>query len=64
MVFGKIGLGGVIFLDVDFGVIGFLIGWLGVNGGVVMIIVVIVILFILFIVVLIIVSKYSVDKIG
>ena len=63
-VLGKIGLGGATFSDADFGVIGSLIGWSGVNGGVVMIIAAIVISLILFIVASIIASKHSADKTG
>ncbi|ETF12956.1 PTS family ascorbate porter, IIC component [Lactiplantibacillus plantarum 4_3] len=63
-VLGKIGLGGATFSDTDFGVIGSLIGWSGVNGGVVMIIAAIVISLILFIVASIIASKHSADKTG
>ncbi|MCT4451776.1 PTS ascorbate transporter subunit IIC [Lactiplantibacillus plantarum] len=63
-VLGKIGLGVATFSDADFGVIGSLIGWSGVNGGVVMIIAAIVISLILFIVASIIASKHSADKTG
>lgn len=58
-VLGKIGLGNAIFSDTDFGIVGSILGWSGVKGGVIAITTVIIAAFILFILASVIVGRHE-----